>query len=88
MCEIKTVPVSVCLNLLVTACFCMYWVCLEKKVGQNSEIKIQSPCANEYKKYCLNGGERSYLTYKDFVGCNCTWLYGGKLCEKKCGGLN
>ena len=51
-------------------------------MGQYSEIKIQNPRENEYKKYCLNGGELYYLLDEDFVGCNCTWFYGGKRCEK------
>ena len=57
MCELKTVLVTVCLILLVTASFRMYWVYPEKNVGQYNEIQIQKPCENEYKKYCLNGGE-------------------------------
>ena len=55
--EMETVLVSVCLTVLVTASFCMYWVSPEKNVGQYSEIKIQNPCEKEYKKDCLNGGE-------------------------------
>ena len=81
MCEMKTALVSVCLILLVTAIFCMYWVYLEKNVGQYREIKNQNPWANEYKKFCLNGGECYYLSDEDAVGCNCKWLYGGKCCE-------
>ena len=80
MCEMRTVLVSVCLIVLVTASFCMHWVYPEKNVGQNSEIKIQNPCQNEYKKYCLNGGECYYLIDEDIVGCHCTWFYGGKRC--------
>ena len=57
MCEMKTVLVSVCLILFVTASFCMFWVYPENKVGQYSEMKIQKPWENEHKKYCLNGGE-------------------------------
>ena len=40
------------------------------------------------KKYCLNGGDCYYLIDEDIVSCNCTWLYGGKRCEKyiTCGG--
>ena len=53
----KTILVSVCLIVLVTASFFMYWVYPEKNVGQYSEIKTQNPCENEYKKYCLNGVE-------------------------------
>ena len=37
----KTVLVYVCLIVLVTASFCMYWVYPEKNVGQYSEIKVQ-----------------------------------------------
>ena len=54
MCEMKTVLVSVYLNLLVSASFSMYWVYQEKNVGQNSEVKIQNPCENEFEKNCLN----------------------------------
>ena len=42
MCEMKTSLLSVCLILLVTASFCMYWVYPEKNVRQYSEIKIQN----------------------------------------------
>ena len=81
MCEIKTNLVSVCLILLVTASFCIYRVYPKKKVGQHSEIKIQSTCENEYKKYCLNGGECYWLIEEDVLGCDYTWFYGGKRCE-------
>ena len=81
MCEIKTVPVSVCWFLLETASFCMYWVYPEKYVGQYSEIEIQHLCENEYKKDCLNGGECYYLIDEDFVGCGCACLYGVERCE-------
>ena len=37
----KIILVSVCLNLLVTASFCMYWVYPEENVAQYSEIKNQ-----------------------------------------------
>ena len=53
----------------------------------HSEIKSESRCQKEYKKYCLNGGECYYLVDEDFVACNCAWLYGGKRCESTCGGL-
>ena len=79
--EMKTILVSVCLIILVTASFCMYWVYPEQKIGQYSEIKIESPCENEYKRYCLNGGECCYLIDEFTVGCDCTWLFGWKRCE-------
>ena len=53
-----------------------------KKVGYHSKIKRRGPCENEYKKYCLNGGECYYLVDEEIVGCNCTWLCGGKRFEK------
>ena len=74
----KTVLVSVCLTFQVIASFCMYCFYPGKKVGQFSEIKIQNPCENEYKKYCLNGGECYFLIDDDIVGCNCAGFYGGK----------
>ena len=82
MCKTKTILVSPCLILLVTASFSMQWVYPEKNVGQYSGVKIQNPCENEHRKYCLNGGERFYLIDEDIVGCNCTLYYGGKCCEK------
>ena len=78
----KTVLLSVCLILLVTASVCMYCIYPEKNVGQYSEIKIQNLCENEYKKYCMNGGECYYLNAENIVACDCTWFHGGKRCEK------
>ena len=82
MCETKAVVVSISLFLLVAASFCIYQAQTENKVGHPSKIKSQGPCENEYKKYCLNGGECYYLVDEDTVGCNCTWLYRGKRWEK------
>ena len=79
MFELKTILMSVSKILLVTP---SHWVYPQKKYGQYSGIKSQNPCENEYKKYCLNGGERYYLNDEDVLGCNCTWFYGGKRCEK------
>ena len=88
MCETKAVLVSISILLLVAATrFWIYQAHTENKEGHHSKIKSQGPCENEYKKYCLNGGDCYYLVEVDIVGCNCTWLYGGKLCEKICGGL-
>ena len=50
-------------------------------------MKLQNPYENEYKKFCLNGGECYYLIDEDIVGCICTWFFGGKRFEKICGGL-
>ena len=69
MCEIKTVIIVAV--LLLAAGFCIYQVNSEKKVGKHSEIKIESPCEKEYKKYRLNGGDCYYLVYEDIVACNC-----------------
>ena len=82
MCEIKAVVVSISIILLVAASFCIYQAQTENKLGHHSKIKSQGPCENEYKKYCLNGGECYYLVDEDIVRCNCTSLYGGKRCEK------
>ena len=79
MCETKTV-LFVATLLLAAAGFYTYQVNL--KVGQHSEIKSESPCEKEYKKYCLNGGECYSLVDEEIVGCKCTWLYGGQRCEK------
>ena len=80
MCQIKTVSI-VAVILLAAPSFYTYQVNSEMKVGQHREIKSESPCEKEYKKFCMNGGERSYLVDEDIVACNCTWLYGGKPCE-------
>ena len=81
MCEIKTVIIIAAL-LLAATCLCIYQANSEKKVAQLSEIKSDSPCEKEYKKYCLNGGECFHLVDGDIAACNCTWMYGGKRCEK------
>ena len=82
MCKTKGVVVLISLTLLVAASFCIYQAHTENIVGHHSKIKSQGPCKNEYEKYCFNGGECYYLVEEDIVGCNCTWLFGGKRCEK------
>ena len=82
MCETKALVVSISLILLAAASFCVYQAHTENKVGHHSKIKSHGPCKIEYKKYCLNGIECYYLVDEDIVGCNCTWLHGGKRCEK------
>ena len=79
MCEIKTV-IPVAALLLAETSFCIYQV--NPKVGHLSEIKSESPCEKQYTDYCMNRGECYYLVDEDTVACNCTWLYGGKRCEK------
>ena len=76
MCEIKTVFIVAVLMLAVIG-FCIYQVKSERKVGHHSEIKSESPCEKEYKKFCLNGGQCFHLDDDDTDGCNSTWLYGG-----------
>ena len=48
MCEIKTVLI-VAILLLAAAGFYTYQV--NPNVGQHGEIKSESPCEKEYKKY-------------------------------------
>ena len=79
MCEIKTLLTVTALLLAATG-FWIYQV--NPKAGQHSVIQSESPCDKEYNKFCLNGGECFYLVDEDFVGCNCTWSFGGKRCEK------
>ena len=81
MCQIKTVLIAA-VFLLAAAGFYTYQVNSERKVVQDSEIKCEIPCKKEYKKYCMHGGDCYYLVDEDIVACNCTWLYGGKRCEK------
>ena len=79
MCEIKTV-LFVAVLLIAAAGFQTCQV--NSKVEQHSEIKSESLCDKEYKKYCMNGGECFYLVDEDIAACNCTWMYGRKRCEK------
>ena len=51
MCELKTV-LSVAALFLASTGFGTYQANSEKKVGHCSEIKSESPCGKEYKKYC------------------------------------
>ena len=81
MCEIKTVIIIAALLLAATG-FCIYQLNSEKKVRHHSEIKSESPCENQYKKYFLNVGECYYLVDENIVACKCTWFYGGKRYEK------
>ena len=74
MCETKGVVVSISLILLVAASFCIYQAHTENKAGNLTKTKSQGPCEDEYKKYCLNGGECYYLADEHIVGCNCIWL--------------
>ena len=82
VCETKALLVSLSVFLLVAATFRIYQAHTKNKVGHHSGIKSQGPCEKEYKNYCLNGVECSYLVDEDILGCNCTWLYGVKRCEK------
>ena len=66
MCEIKTLLI-VAVLLIAAAGF--YTCQVNPKVEQHSEIKSESPCEKEYKKYCMNGGECYYLDDLDVHGC-------------------
>ena len=70
MCETKAFEEPITKFLVVAAGFCIFQAHTEKKVGHHSKIKSQGPCENEYKKYCLNGGECYHLVDEDFLGCN------------------
>ena len=82
MCETKTILVSISLFLLASTSSCIYQAHTGNKFAHHKKIKNFCPCENEYKQFCLNGGECYYLIDERFVGCNCTWLYGGKRREK------
>ena len=82
MFEKKANVISISKILLVAASICIYQAQTENKVGHDSKIESQGACENEYKKYFLNVGKCYYLVDEDIVGCNCTWLYGWKRCEK------
>ena len=81
MCETKTVLVSKSLILLVAASSCICQTHTDSKVRHHNKIKT-SPCENEYKEYQVIGGDCYCLVVEDIVGCICSWLYGGKRCEK------
>ena len=74
--------VTLSLVLLIALVFCIHQNQIEKKMGHHSKINSQGLCENEYKTYCLNGGERYYQVEEGIVRCNCTWLNGGKRREK------
>ena len=57
MCQTKTVLVSLPFTLLVVASFSIQQAHTKNKMGHHSEIICQGSWENEYKKYCLNGGE-------------------------------
>ena len=80
MLEIKTV-LNIAALLLVARGFCTYQVKLEKKSETIAKSKVEV-LAKKSTKYCLNDGECYCLDDEDIVSCNCTWLYGGKRCEK------
>ena len=58
----------------------------EKRAGHHSEIKRQSPCENEYKKYCSNGSECCHLVVEDIVGCTCKGCMEETVVKNTCGG--
>ena len=82
MCETKAVLAWLSLILLVAASFCIFQAHTENKVRHQSKIKTQGASENQYKKHCMNSGEFSYLIDEGFAICNCTWLNGGKRCER------
>ena len=47
MCETITVPVFLSISLLVDPTFCLNHTLGEKKLGDHSDIKCQSPSGNE-----------------------------------------
>ena len=55
MCDIETL-LTVAALLLAATGFCIYQVLSKKKMRHHSEIKSESPCGKEFKKYCMNGG--------------------------------
>ena len=86
MCEIKAVVVSISIILLVAASFCIYQAQTENKVGHHSKIKSQGPCENDYKKFCLNGGECYYLVDEDIVGLTVHGYMEENDLKSTCGG--
>ena len=82
MFETKAVVLSISIILLEATSFCIYHAQTEMKLGHHSKIKSQGPWENQYKKYCLTGGKCYYVVDEDIVGCNCTWLCGGRRCER------
>ena len=78
LCETKAVLVSLSLFLQVAASFCIYQTYTENNV----DTVKKAPCENEYKKFCLNGGDCFCQVDEVIEGCICTWLFGGKRCER------
>ena len=82
MCEIKTILVSVCLIILVTASFCLNCVHSEKKSGTTERTQSTKSLRRKYKDKCLNA-ECYYMLKEAIVGCNCSGLHKRERCEKK-----
>ena len=72
MCERKAVLVCLSLVLLVAASIEKYQSHTDKELGRNKEFKIQSPCRNEYQKYCLKVDECYSLVDYDVLGFTCS----------------
>ena len=87
MCETKAVVVSKSIILLVAASFCIYQAHTENKQGQHREIKSESPCEKEYKKYGMNGGECYYLVDEDIVAVTVHGYMEENDVKRTCGGL-
>ena len=56
-------------------------------MGHHSEIKSESLCKKENKKFCLNGGDCNYLVDEDIVACNCTSYIEENDVKSACGGF-
>ena len=76
MCE-TIAKITVALIIVMTASLFIYQVKTTEKVERD-----HGPCVEEYKGYCLNGGDCFSYVGENVVGCLCPPLYGGKRCDK------
>ena len=63
----NAVVISLSIVLLVAGKLCIYQAHTKKTVRRHRETKLQGPCKNEQKKFCLNGGECYFLVDEDIV---------------------
>ena len=61
---------------------------IQKTVGSHSEVKSQSPCENENKKFFINGGKCFYILDEDIASCNFSGCIEEKAIKILCGWTN
>ena len=73
MCCLKLVVIAIA---LVSVAFCIY----QLSPQQNVVLKTD-PFENEYNRYCMSGGNCTYIWDEEVVACLCPPLDGGRRCD-------